>query len=101
MWFSAGQNVVEQTRHNKKISETEEGNGPVLLNESERQARNCSGQNRDRCQQHQAFMCVDAAAEIECSAHENWKYQHVAQRNSEERKGIDSGNRGRTFGPYN
>src|SRR5437764_15484364 len=101
MWFSAGQNVVEQTRHNKKITQPEERDWPVLLNEGERKSRDRGGQNRYRCQQHQAFMRVDAAAEIEGGAHENCKYQHVAKRNSEKREGINSGHGRRSFGTDN
>src|SRR5437667_10299220 len=75
--------VVDQTRNDKKIAKAKESEWPVLLDESEGQARGSSGQNCDRCEEHQPLVHIHSTAKIERCANQNREYQHVAERNSQ------------------
>ena len=72
--------VVDQARNNKKIAEAKESEWPVLLDESEGQARDRSGQNRDRREEHQPLVRVRSPAKIERRANQTREYQHIAER---------------------
>ena len=79
MWFSARHNVIEQTRHYKKIGEAEESKWPVLLDKSKRQSRDRGGENRDRCQQHQSFVNLESTTKVKGGTDENPEYQQIAE----------------------
>ncbi len=80
MWASTREQVINQTRHYKKIAETKKGQGTVLLNESKRPSRHSRRQDPNRRQQHQSLVHVRLAPEIKGGAHKDRKHQYVAQR---------------------